>query len=345
MVRILLRRLVLLALFVTACSPQESPSSPIRSIRVGYFANITHAQALIGLARGDFQNALGSIKIETSVFNAGPSVIEALFAGKIDLAYIGPNPAINGYVQSQGQALRIVAGATSGGAAFIVRREANINVPADLAGKKLASPQLGNTQDVALRNFIVTSKLNTREKGGTVEVVPTANSQILDLFRQGKIDGAWVPEPWASRLIVEANGKLFIDERTLWRGGDFVTAHIIVSTNFLRANPKLVKAWLAAHVRITEWASSHTDEAAALLNAEIEKLTGYKLQEQVLKQAWSHQRLTWDPISSSLIQSADSAFAAGFLLEKPNLEGIYDLALLNQVLDEAKLPRVDAGLK
>ena len=346
MIKIRVRHFATLALLLAACSSQEPLSSPVRSIRVGYFANITHAQALIGLARGDFQNALGAnIKIETSVFNAGPSVIEALFAGKIDLAYIGPNPAINGYVQSQGQALRIIAGATSGGAAFIVRPEANINVPADLAGKKFASPQLGNTQDVALRNFIVMNKLNTREKGGTVEVVPTANSQILDLFRQGKIDGAWVPEPWASRLIVEANGKLFVDERTLWRGGDFVTAHIIVSTNFLRANPELVKAWLAAHVRITEWASSHPDEAAALLNAEIEKLTGYKLQVQVLKDAWARQRLTWDPISSSLIQSADSAFAAGFLSEKPNLDGIYDLALLNQVLDEAKLPRVTAGLK
>ena len=340
MPRFPVRRLAILLLLVTACSPQPVPGAT-PSIRIGYFANLTHAQALIGLARGDFQNALGAgVEVKATVFNAGPSVIEALFAGQLDLAYIGPNPAINGYVQSKGEALRIVAGATSGGAAFIVRPEANIISPTDLAGKKLASPQLGNTQDVALRNFIVRNKLNTKEKGGTVEVIPTPNAQILDLFRQGRIDGAWVPEPWASRLIVEAHGKLFLDERTLWRDGDFVTAQVIVSTNFLKAHPGLVKAWLAAHVSVTQWALANPTEASNLVNAQIEKLTGQKLSGEVLNQAWTRQRLTWDPISASLVESANSAFAAGLLADKPNLDGIYDLSLLNQVLNDAKLPNV-----
>jgi NitT/TauT family transport system substrate-binding protein len=334
---------LVLTVAVSACQTQPSATAtPVQQvIRVGYFPNITHSQAIIGLARGDFQKALGkNVTIQSTQFNAGPSVIEALFAGQIDLAYIGPNPAINGYVQSKGAALRIVAGATSAGAAFIVRPEANIHAPADLAGKRLASPQLGNTQDVALRNYIVSNGLQTKEQGGTVEVVPTDNAQILDLFKQGKLDGAWVPEPWASRLVVEGNGQLFLDERTLWPNGDFVTAQIIVSTNFLKAHPDLVKAWLTAHVAVTQWETANPTEAQALLNTEIEKLTGKKLQDTVISQAWARMRPTWDPISASLVQSANSAYAAGFLKEKPNLDGIYDLTLLNEVLKADGLPEV-----
>jgi NitT/TauT family transport system substrate-binding protein len=190
------------------------------TVRLGYFPNITHSQALIGVARGDFQKALGSgVTLDAKQFNAGPSVIEALFANQLDIAYIGPNPAINGYTKSNGEALRIVAGATSGGAALVVRSESNIAKPEDLAGKKLASPQLGNTQDVALRAYLADHGLKTKDKGGTVEVVPTDNPQILDLFKQGQIDGAWVPEPWASRLIVDGGGKLFLDERDMWPQG------------------------------------------------------------------------------------------------------------------------------
>jgi NitT/TauT family transport system substrate-binding protein len=293
------------------------------------------------LARGDFQKALGSnVSLQTAVFNAGPSAIEALFAGQLDLSYIGPNPAINGYVKSNGEALRIVAGATSGGAALVVRPEAKISGPADLAGKRIASPQLGNTQDVALRNYLLANGLTTQEQGGTVEVIPTENAQILDLFKQGQIDGAWVPEPWASRLIVEGNGQLLLDERDLWLNSDFVTAHIIVSTAFLKAHPDLVRAWLTAHVAITQWETEHPAEAQALLNTEIEKLTGKKLKDAVLSQAWARLRPTWDPVSSSLIESANAAFAAGFLKDKPNLDKIYDLTLLNEVLKSQGLPEV-----
>jgi NitT/TauT family transport system substrate-binding protein len=334
---------LLLGLALAACQaqPAAAPSTVPQTIRVGYFPNITHSQALIGLARGDFQQALGpSVTIQTSVFNAGPSVIEALFAGQLDLSYIGPNPAINGYVQSQGQALRIVAGATSGGAALVVRPGANIQKPADLAGKRIASPQLGNTQDVALRNYLLSNGLATKEQGGTVEVIPTDNAQILDLFRQGQIDGAWVPEPWASRLVVEGGGQLLVDERDLWPNGDFVTAHIIVSTAFLKAHPDLVKAWLTAHVAVTQWEMEHPADAQALLNTQIEKLTGKKLKDAVLTQAWARMRPTWDPISASLVQSANSAFAAGFLKAKPNLDNIYDLTLLNEVLKSKELPDV-----
>ncbi len=340
-----------LAAALVACSPAPSPAPSTGSdpssaeaattIRVGYFPNLTHSQALIGLARGDFQDALGpAVRIEPTSFNAGPAVIEALFADAIDLAYIGPNPAINGYVKSNGQALRIVAGATSGGAAFVVRPEAGIQTPADLAGKKLATPQLGGTQDVALRNFIVTHGLMTTENGGTVEIIPTDNSQTLDLFRQGMIDGAWVPEPWASRLIVEGGGTVFVDERDLWPNGDFVTTHIIVSTGFLEDHPDLVKKWLEAHVAITQWEQANPAEARTAVNAEIEKITGKKLKDEVIAQAWERLTVTWDPIASSLTTSAESAFNAGFLSEKPDLTGIYDLTLLNEVLSAKGLSTI-----
>ncbi len=336
---------VLLIVALAGCTAQSAPSAskgPI-TVRVGYFPNITHSQALIGLARGDFQQALGSnVKIEATAFNAGPSVIEALFANQIDISYIGPNPAINGYIKSNGEALRIVAGATSGGASFVVRPGANIAKPEDLAGKKLASPQLGNTQDVALRAYLAEHGLKIAEKGGNVQVIPTDNPLILDLFRQGQIDGAWVPEPWAARLIVDGGGKLFLDERDLWPAtrGEFVTAHIIVSTQFLEQHPDLVKAFLRAHVQVTQWEQQNPDQAKQLVNDEIKRLTGKALANQVIDSAWSRLRITYDPISASLVKSAQGAFEAGFIKEKPDLSNIYDLKLLNEVLKEKGLQPV-----
>jgi NitT/TauT family transport system substrate-binding protein len=332
---------VLAAMLLLGCAAESPAPKAPQTIRVGYFPNITHSQALVGLARGDFQRALGDgVTIKPTTFNAGPSVIEALFGGELDLAYIGPNPAINGYVQSKGEALRVVAGATSGGAALVVRKDAGISGPADLAGRKLASPQLGNTQDVALRAWLGRNGLASRDKGGSVDVIPTQNPQILDLFRRGDIDGAWVPEPWASRLVVDGGGVILVDERTLWPGGDFVTAHVIVSTKFLREHPDLVRKWLEAHVAVTEWELAHPDDAKTILNEEIGKLTGKKLADAVLTQAWERMRPTWDPIAPSLLASADAAHAAGFLREKPNLDGIYDLTLLNEVLRAKALPEI-----
>ncbi len=340
----LLPVLILLAACQSGAS-LSAAATPANVVRVGYFANLTHSQALIGLARGDFQQALGNgVQINPTVFNAGPAVIEALFAGQIDLAYVGPNPAINGFVQSKGEALRIVAGATSGGASLVVRPAANIHSGKDLAGKRIASPQLGNTQDVALRSYIAANGLQTKEKGGSVEVLPTQNSQIIDLFKLGQIDGAWVPEPWASRLVVEAGGQILVDERDLWPGGEFVSAEIIVHTAFLKANPGLVKAWLKAHVDLTLWENAHPAEAQQLVNTQIEALTGKKLDEQVLKQAWQRLRVTWDPLAPALKASAMAAYKAGFLRDIPDLTGIYDLALLNEVLSAAQQPAVSEAV-
>lgn len=308
-------------------------------VRIGYFPNITHSQAIIGLARGDFQEALGpGVTIEPVMFNAGPSAIEALFAGEIDMTYIGPNPAITGFVRSDGEALRIVCGATSGGASLVVADSSGIASGADLSGRRLATPQLGNTQDVALRGYLAANGLSTTDKGGTVEIVPTENPQILELLRQGQIDGAWVPEPWASRLVVEAGGRILVDERDLWPGGQFVTAHLIASTAFLEQHPDLVRRWITAHVRITLWERDNPEEAKALLNAQIATLTGREIPPAVLDSAWSRMTPTWDPVRSSLSASAQAAWQAGFLDEQPDLNGIYDLSELESVLSSMALP-------
>jgi NitT/TauT family transport system substrate-binding protein len=305
-------------------------------IRVGAFPNITHPQAMVGKANGWFEKALGSnAKIDWKSFNAGPSAIEALFSGAIDMTYIGPNPAITGYVRSQGEALRIVAGATSGGASLVVRNDSGIDKPEDFHGKKVASPQMGNTQDVALRAWLKAHGMKSADKGGDVQVVPLANPDQLTLFLKKELDAAWAPEPWATRLIREGNGRLFLDERDLWPQGQFVTAHLIVSTKFLREHPDLVKTWIRAHVELTEWINGHLPEAKKILNQQIQKETTKALSPGVLDEAFGRLQVTYDPLRNSLLTSARSAYDAGFLgRQMPDLSGMYDLSLLNQVLAE-----------
>ena len=309
--------------------------SPV-TIRVGAFPNITHAQAMVGKANGSFDKALGSgAKIEWKTFNAGPAAIEALFAGAIDMTYIGPNPTISGYVRSNGEALRVVAGAASGGAALVVRNDSGISKAADFHGKKVASPQLGNTQDVALRSWLRSNGMKSTDKGGDVQVIPLANPDQLTLFVKKELDAAWAPEPWATRLIREGNGHLFLDERTLWPGGQFVCANLIVNTKFLKEHPDVVKNWLRAHVELTDWINGHLPEAKKSLNSQIQKETGKALPDAVLEEAFSRLQVTYDPLRASLLTSAKSAFDAGFLgRQAPDLSGLYDLSLLNQVLAE-----------
>ncbi|HEY7108482.1 MAG TPA: ABC transporter substrate-binding protein [Nitrososphaeraceae archaeon] len=311
-------------------------------LRLGYFSNINHAQAVIGLGNGDYQKALGeNIEVKPHVFNAGPSAIEALFANQIDASYIGPNPAINGYVVSGGKDLRIVSGATSGGAVFVVRNDSGIQSTKDFANKKFASPQLGNTQDVALRKYLLDNGYKTTEKGGNVQVSPVTNADILTLLLKKDIDGAWVPEPWGERFIKEANSRLFVDERDLWPDGKFVTAHIIVRTDYLKNNPDVIKKLLAAHINETQWINSHKEDALKQYNTELKRLTGQSIPEDILAKALTRLELTWDPIKSSLFKSANDAFDIGFLGKtRPDLSGIYDLTLLNEVLKEKGLKPV-----
>ena len=303
-------------------------------IHVGAFPNITHPQAMVGKANGWFDKAMGpEVRIDWKSFNAGPSAIEALFAGAIDMTYIGPNPAISGYVRSNGEALRIVAGATSGGAALVVRNDSGIQKPEDFHGKRVASPQMGNTQDVALRAWLKAHGMKPLEKGGDVQVIPLANPDQLTLFVKKELDAAWAPEPWATRLIREGNGRLLLDERTLWPKGQFITAHLIVRTQFLKEHPDLVKNWIRAHVDLTDWINANLPESKKLLNQQIQKETGKALPDAVLDEAFGRLQVTYDPLRASLMTAARSAFDAGFLgRQMPDLSNLYELTLLNQVL-------------
>jgi NitT/TauT family transport system substrate-binding protein len=305
-------------------------------IRVGAFPNITHAQPMVGKANGWFEKAMGPhVKIEWKSFNAGPSAIEALFAGAIDVAYIGPNPTISGYVRSHGEALKVVSGAASGGASLVVRSNAGINKPEDFHGKKVASPQLGNTQDVALRAWLKAHGMKPTDKGGDVQVLPMANPDQLTLFLKQELDAAWAPEPWATRLIQEGNGRLFLDERDLWPNRQFVVTNLIVSTKFLREHSDLAKNWVRANVELTDWINGHLPQAKQLLNSQIQKETGKALPSGLIDAAFGRFEITYDPIRSSLLTSARSAYEAGFLgRQTPDLSGLYDLSFLNQVLAE-----------
>jgi NitT/TauT family transport system substrate-binding protein len=293
---------------------------------------------MVGKANGFFDKAMGQqVKVEWTSFNAGPAAIEALFAGAIDMTYVGPNPAINGYVRSNGEALRIISGAASGGASLVVRNDAGINKAEDFHGKRVASPQFGNTQDVALRSWLTKNGLKTNDKGGDVQIVPMANPDQLTLFLKKDLDAAWAPEPWATRLIHEGNGRLFVDERTLWHDGQFVIGVLVVNTKFYSAHPDLVKNWIRANVDLTDWINAHQPEAKKLLNEQIQKETGKALAPAILDEAFSRMQVTYDPLHTALNTAAQQAFDNGSLgRQMPDLSRLYDLKLLNEVLAEKK---------
>ncbi|MGH2785148.1 MAG: ABC transporter substrate-binding protein [Actinomycetota bacterium] len=324
--------MLLVALSATACGGGSASSGDKVELRLGYFPNLTHAPALIGVEKGYFRQELGSnVTLKTATFNAGNEAVTALFAGQLDITYVGPNPAINAFAQSKGSAIRIIAGSTSGGAALVVK-PAITNATA-LKGKKLATPQLGNTQDVALRSWLGTQGINVTREGGDVTIVAQQNSQTLDTFKAGAIDGAWVPEPWATRLRVEGGGKVLVDEKTLWPDGKFVTTHIIVRTEFLNEHKDVVEAFLRGHVKAVRYANANPAEAKTVANAAIGKLTGKPLGEATIDAAWENLEFTFDPIASSLRKSAEDAVKVG-LLAPVALEGIFALDALNTVLQD-----------
>jgi NitT/TauT family transport system substrate-binding protein len=330
--------LSILLLFLAAAF---SPASAGREeIRVGFFPNVTHAQALVGRANGLFERSTRS-KIAWKAFNAGPTAMEALIAGEIDLAYVGPNPAVNAYLRSKGKALKVVAGAASGGASLVVRRAAGIRSAGDLKGKRVGSPEIGNTQDVALRTWLKAQGILPNRD---VRVVTLKNPDILTLFLQKELDAAWVPEPWATRLVLEAGGEIFLDERTLWPDGDFTTAVVVARSGFLREERERVKNFLAAHVDLTLWIRENPAEAKKVINAQLAALLGKPLPAEVLDRAFTRMRITWDPVPRSLAVSAKNAEALGYLpktgMGASEVTNLVDLSVLNEVLASRKLPGV-----
>lgn len=329
--------MTLFFLFTVLSSGFTAPTK-ITKVRVGHFANITHAQAVIGHANHWFEENLApDAVVDWKVFNAGPSAVEALFAEKLDIAYIGPSPAVNAYVKSDGEAVRIVAGSSSGGTALVVRADAGITKTEDFHGKKIASPQLGNTQDVSLRSWLGKQGLKLKEVGGDVQILPLANSDQLTLFLKKEIDAAWTVEPWVTTLVLNGGGKIFLSESELWKDGQYATTVVLVRTKFLERYPDLVKRFLETHAKLTDWINANPTEAKALFKKEFERETGREFSQVLLDQAWKGVQFTTDPLPSTVSAQALAAYQAGFLKKDPDLRFLYDTSLLKQLLtDKAK---------
>ena len=338
-----LTTLGLVAAMMAGCASAagSAPDGEVTELRLGYFANVTHAPALVGLEEGLFADALGDVEITTQIFNAGPAAIEALSAGAIDATYIGPNPSINTFIQSGGQSAHIVAGATTGGAALVVRE--GIDSPADLEGTTLATPQLGNTQDVSLRVWLGDEGYETDTSGGgDVSVTPTENAQTLTLFQQGGLDGAWLPEPWVSRLIIEAGAHVLVDEADLWQDGEFPTTVLLVRAEFLEQHPDVVEDLLEGHIAAVEWIADNPEQAPVVINAALEAQTGKPLADEVITRALEHVTFSFDPHADAFATLVANGLEAG-TQKDGSIEGLFDLRILNRILEASGAEPVSAA--
>lgn len=311
-------------------------------LRLGHFPNVTHAQALIGRATGDFERTVG-VPVRWTQFNAGPSAVEALFASAVDAVYVGPNPAINGHIRSRGESFAIVAGAAAGGAALVVRGDVHIASDADFHGKVVATPQLANTQDVAARLWFAERGLVSRDKGGDLTILPLANPDQLLMFAKREIHAAWTVEPWVSRLEQEGGGRVYLEERDLWPGGRYVTAVLVVRRAFLRDHSEIVKRLLAAHVEATRRLNADPEAAALLISEEIKRETSAAMPLPIVRSALRRVEFSWEPLPQALAKAAADAHRVGFLPSAPDLSGIWELGPLREVLREKGLPALAEG--
>jgi NitT/TauT family transport system substrate-binding protein len=314
--------------------------APAAALRLGYFANLTHSTAIVGVAKGFYTARLGSTKLSTDIFADGPDEMTALLSGQLDAAYVGPSSALSAYAASHGKGLEIIAGAENGGAELVVAP--GISAVAELRGKILADPQLGNTQDIALRYWLLRQGFRTSLQGsGAVDVEPSGNSTTLALLRTGRIAGAWVPEPWASRLVIDGGGHLLVDERSLWPHGAFASTVLVVRTDYLAAHPQTVRALIAGQLAANSWITANPGPAKQLVQSRVAALSGVKLEPAVLDRAWAEESVANDPIASSLRTELAHAVAVGLLKNTP-LSGIYDLTPLDEALTAAGRPTVSA---
>src|SRR5215813_11832541 len=339
----LLAAAVAAAVLAAGCGSSSSGSSGGSSdsvvLRLGFQANITHEPALVGLEKGFFSKELGkNVTLKTTVFSSGTEETTAILAGQLDAAYVGPNPAINAWQKSNGTAIKIISGAASGGASLVVK--GGISSAAQLKGKSLATPSLGNTQDVAARYWLKQHGLTTTPTGGgDVAIKPIKpNSAAVLQFKSGQLDGGWEPEPYATEMVLDGGTRL-VNEASLWPGGKFVTTNLVVTHSFLKDPPGTVNGLLKGQIEANSYINSNPAAAAQAANAELTKLLGKGLPGDVLTQSLKYITFTNDPIASSLTTDAHNAASVG-LLKPVNLSGIYDLGPLNKLLAAAGEPQV-----
>ena len=314
--------IAIVAITLGVKSPQSSAEN---TVRVAFFPNIGHSIAIVGMEKGTFAEKLGNqTTIETLLFDSGPQVIESMFANQVDIAYLGPGPAINGFLKSGGKGLKVLAGAASGGVSFVVHPDSKIGSTGDLSGKRVAAPQIGNTQDVSLRSFLYQNNLKPAEKGGSVYVLNIANPDIFTLFGKGDLDAAWVPEPWATRLVHKLGGIRLFHEEDLWPDKKFSSAVLIVRSEFLEKHPDVIQKWVEGHVQTAAWINEHLDETEIIFNNFLKQKTGKTLPPDILHEAFLNLQITTDPIKSSIYTFAERANSLGYLgREGYDLEGIF----------------------
>jgi NitT/TauT family transport system substrate-binding protein len=294
-------------------------------VRVGYFPNVTHAQGVIGRTlsgenKGWFEERLGAdVEIQWYPFNAGPSAMEAIFAGSIDMTYVGPNPALNAYIKAKGDEIRIVAGAARGGAALLVRPGSGIEKPADFKGKKVATPQFGNTQDVAARSWLKSQGFKITQTGGDVFVLPTANPDQLQLFQQGKIDAVWTVEPWVSRIENEAGGKILVEQK------DVVTTMLVSSVKWQKSKPELLAKFVKAHRELTDWIKANELEAQKLVQRGLSEEVKREIKLELVQASWKRLTFTSDITLNSIESLVTDAKGLGFIRGDVDLSKLLSL--------------------
>lgn len=330
----MLRLAVILSILSALCSVggcskagAGGPPPSLPEVRLAYFANVTHAQAVLGVASGDFQNALGPIKLKTKVFNAGPELMQALNGGEVDIAYVGPGPVISAFANSHGTAVRVLAGAAADGVGIVARKDSGITSMKDLAGKRIATPQLGNTQDVSARHY-VTAVLGESDANN---VLPIPNSQQAGMMLRGKIDAAWTPEPWASRLIADTGAVLIGQEKNLWPDHKFSLTVVVTTPKFLAQHPDVVEKILAVHHQWTTRLAEDPNACADQLNNALADLTGMKLPDPVIRGALDHTVFTDDAMPQTFITMAQWSADLKFIPTVPDLTGLFQTDIIHRL--------------
>ena len=321
--------IVAIAIIITSFSDSDQINQD--KIRVAFFPSIGHIIPIVGLEEKIFEKGIGEEKqIETKLFDSGPQVIESIFSGSIDVAYVGPGPIINGFLKSDGKDIKILSGAASGGASFIIQPNSGLESLENFDGKRIASPQISNSQDVSLRHYLESHGLKSVEKGGTVFVLNISNPDIYTLFAKGDIDGAWVPEPWATILVQELDGIRLFNEEKLWPNEEFASVLLIVRTEYLENNPETIQKWVESHEKIVTWINSNPDKSKSLFSSFLIDYMGKSLPTKIIDESFSNITITSDPIKNSVIIFAERADSLGYLgRDGYNLDGIFYNAVLN----------------
>jgi len=322
---------VIVAIAITITFFSNSDQINEDKIRVAFFPSIGHIIPIVGLEEKIFEKGIGEEKqIETKLFDSGPQVIESIFSGSIDIAYVGPGPIINGFLKSDGKDIKILSGAASGGASFIIQPNSGLESLENFDGKRIASPQISNSQDVSLRHYLESHGFKSVEKGGTVFVLNISNPDIYTLFAKGDIDGAWVPEPWATILVQELDGIRLFNEEKLWPNEEFASVLLIVRTEYLENNPETIQKWVESHEKTVTWINANPDKSKSLFSSFLIDYMGKSLPTKIIDESFSNITITSDPIKNSVIIFAERADSLGYLGRSGyNLDGIFYNAVLN----------------